>query len=548
MKKNFVTQRVTEQTQSTTEITLRGSLRLLCDPLCYPCRKLRTVRYSRTATFCFFTLLSIVSKAQLTLIPQIRTRTEYRNGAGTLKPKNNDAAFFTSQRTRLTFNYKLPRVILQASVQDVRVWGQDASTISNADGSKLGLHEGWAEIILSNKKDSTMKSPVDYFAVRLGRQELLYDDSRLLGNLDWLQQGRRHDAILFKLLHKGWQTDLGIAFNQHTDAFNYNGTYYTPANVPAYIKDSKGYLVPTPAGFIPLMNGAGLSSKTGNPSFINPPSTNGLNQAYKSMQFLYAAKTFKNTRVSGLVLVDHFGKYILDSVQTSNINAEPGYVFGKRFNQKGVNTRITGGILTNSLLNKKKTLSLTAGFYYQAGKDKDALTLSAYTSTLAISYTHKKISYTAGWDYVSGNDAVNPSGKNNRFDPLYGTPHKFWGYMDYFYVATGSPAGGLSNPFARIRYMGSNKRFTAGLDYHYFSLAKDQLDISGNKIDKYLGSEFDFVTSYMLSKCVNLEWGFSVMAASRSMEYAKTITPGSASLTGTWSYLMINIRPEFLIK
>jgi hypothetical protein len=493
-------------------------------------------------------LLLHQSYGQLTATGQVRTRTEYRNGLGTLKPAANDAAFFTSQRSRLTFNYKTNRVILQTSVQDVRVWGQDASTISNADGNKLGLHEAWAEIILANKKDTSFKkSSVDYFAVKLGRQELVYDDVRLLGNLDWLQQARRHDAVVFKLLNKGLQLDAGFAFNQSTDAFNYNGTYYTPANIATAVKDSKGFLVATPSGLIPLMNGTGNSSKTGNPAFVNAPSTNGMNQNYKALQYLYAAKTFKNTKVSGLFLADHFGKYVLDSVLTSTASGN-GYVYGRRFNQKGINSRITTGLLVNSPLDKKKTLALTAGAYYQGGKDKDGASLSAYTSTLALALTKKKFTYTLGWDYVSGNDAFSTSTTNHRFDPLYGTPHKFWGYMDYFYVGTGSPAGGLSDPFFKVKYGSKNKRFTAGLDYHYFSLAKDMKDVSGNAIDKYLGSEFDFITSYALNKVTAIEWGFCVMAATKSMEYAKAVAPNSTKLTGSWSYLMISIKPEFLFK
>lgn len=434
-------------------------------------------------------------------------------------------------------------------MQDVRVWGQDASTISNADGSKLGVHEAWAEIILANKKDTSFKSSaVEYFSVKIGRQELLYDDSRLLGNLDWLQQGRRHDAAVFKMLNKGWQVDAGFAFNQNTDGFNYNGTYYTPVNVPASVKDSKGFLVATPSGLVPLMNGAGISSKTGTPSFINPPSTNGMNQAYKSLQFLYAAKTFNATKVTGLFLADHFGKYILDSVQTSNVNAAPGYIYGRRFNQKGTYGRITTGVLVNSSLNKKKSVNLTAGFYFQGGKDKDGADLSAYSSTFTLSFTKRKFNYTLGWDYVSGNDAFSTSSTNHRFDPLYGTPHKFWGLMDYFYVGTGSPTGGLSNPFAKVKYGSTNKRFTAALDYHYFSLAKNQKDINGVAVNKNLGSEFDLVTTYSLNKVTTLEYGFSVMAATKSMEYAKNITPGTSKLTGLWSYLMITIKPEFLFN
>ena len=493
-------------------------------------------------------LIALNAKGQLSLTGQIRTRTEFRDGLGTLRLKANDPSFFTSQRSRLTFNYKTSRVIFQTSLQDVRVWGQDASTISNADGSKLGVHEAWAEIALANKKDSSFKkSSLDYFGVKIGRQELLYDDSRLLGNLDWLQQARRHDAVVFKLLEKGWLVDLGVAFNQHTDAFNYNGTFYTPANVMPYVKDSKGNLTLTPAGMIPLSNTAGWSSKTGAPVLQAMPSTNGLYQDYKALQFLYAAKTFNKTKLTALVLADHFGKYVNDSVR--NIaGIDTGYIYGRRFNQKGVNSRVTTGILLSSILDEKKAWALTAGLYYQAGKDRDAQKMSAYTSTLSLAYTKNKFTYTAGWDYVSGNDAFSTSTTNHRFDPLYGTPHKFWGMMDYFYVGTGSPAGGLSNPFAKIKYVSTKKRFTATLDYHYFSLAKNQKDVSGNAIKKYLGSEFDLVTNYALNKITALEYGFSVMAATKSMEYAKGVTPNAAKLTGTWSYLMISIKPEFLFK
>ena len=131
--------------------------------------------------------------AQLNMSAQIRPRAEYRNGVGTLTPKdftgNGDtsSAGFISQRSRLSLNYKFEKLAFGMSIQDVRVWGQDASTISNADGSRLSLHEAWAEATLSDSMGLSLK---------VGRQELLYDDSRLLGNLDWLQQGRRHDAAL----------------------------------------------------------------------------------------------------------------------------------------------------------------------------------------------------------------------------------------------------------------------------------------------------------------------------------------------------------------
>ncbi|HEV2352975.1 MAG TPA: hypothetical protein VGR89_01925 [Puia sp.] len=47
-------------------------------------------------------------------------------------------------------------MIFQTSVQDVRDWGADASTISYADGAKLSVHEAWAELILANSADSSL--------------------------------------------------------------------------------------------------------------------------------------------------------------------------------------------------------------------------------------------------------------------------------------------------------------------------------------------------------------------------------------------------------
>lgn len=303
-------------------------------------------------------------KAQLTISGQLRTRTELRDRVGTLRLKGANASCFTSQRSRVSFNYKMSKVNFQTTLQDVRVWGQDASTINSADGSRLGVHEAWAEIELASKRDSSIENRLtEYFAIKIGRQELVYDDSRLMGNLDWLQQTRRQDAIVFKLLKKSWQLDLGLAFNQNTDAFNYSGTFYTPANVLPYVKDSKGNLGITPAAFIPLTNSDGLSSKTGAPALQAMPSSNGLYQNYKSLEYSYISKSFNRTKVSALVVADHFGKYITDSFR--NISGEDtGYIYGKHFNRRGVNSRVTAGIYLTTFLGEEKAIGITAALLF----------------------------------------------------------------------------------------------------------------------------------------------------------------------------------------
>jgi hypothetical protein len=495
-----------------------------------------------------FSLAALTASAQLTITGQLRPRGELRDGYGTLQPLGNKDAAFISQRTRLTLNYKWSHLIFQTSIQDVRLWGQDASTITVNDGSRLSLHEAWAEIILSNKKDTSFKkSPFDYFAIKIGRQEITYDDEHLLGPSDWLQQARRHDAIVLKLIQSGWQVDLGSAFNQNTDAINYNGTYYTPANVPATVKDSKGNLVNTPAGMIPLINGSGISAKNGNLAALNPPGTNGLNQDYKALQYLYFAKKFNKTKISGLFLTDQFGKHALDSVKNT-AGTDVGYIYGYRYNQPGVNLRYTTGLLVNPVFGDKNQFALTGGYYYQGGHDKDGLALDASMLTFSAAYSPGGLAYTIGWDYLSGNDAFSSSKTSHRFDPLYGTPHKFWGLMDYFYAGSGSPTGGLSNPYLKIKYTSANKRFSTELANHYFMLANNQKDVTGSPVSKYLGTEFDLTTGYKLNKFTQATLGLSYMSATQSMEYAKNITPGTAHLSPVWAYLQLNITPEFLNK
>jgi len=487
------------------------------------------------------------AEAQFSLNGQLRTRTELRNGYGTLN-KDTSAAFFTSQRTRLTFGYKWDRLNFNVSVQDVRVWGQDASSINNADGNRLMIHEAWAEVTLLNINDTTIKTKgIDNLSLKIGRQALIYDDVRLLGDLDWLQQARRHDAILLKAMHHGWQFDLGAGFNQNNDNVGNVGTGYLAGNVPAYITNSVGTLVATPAGLIPLSTGGtpgGKSSTLGVPVLMNNVSTNGMNQEYKAFQMLYVSHKFGQTKFSGLFFKDDFGKFRLDSVSTGG-----GYVYGRRYDVKGVNSRITyGGMLNGTIGNAssglKKNWQVAA--YFQTGKDKDGKDMKAQHYSAFVMLQTGKFTFGPGIEYLSGNEPTTPTTENHKFDPLYGTPHKHWGYMDYFYVATGAPVGGLLNPYFKTKF--TTKDFFVSLDIHNFQLAKpmlNTLDANKPELDKNMGFEFDFIANYTLNKFTTLEAGYSFMKATNTLEFVKRGTLDSYKHTPTWAYLMINIRPDF---
>ncbi len=480
--------------------------------------------------------------AQFSLTGQVRLRGEHRDGFANLIPKAAESANFISQRTRLTFGYKWDRVTFGVAVQDVRVWGQDASTISAADGNKLMLHEGWADITLFNIADTTIKTKfIDNLSLKVGRQELIYDDSRLIGNLDWLQQGRRFDMALLKGMHKGWQIDLGYAINQNAE--NSLNNFYTPGNVAPYVKNDLGVLVPVPAGVVPLLDAKGNSSKAGSPSYSNPTGTNGSTQDYKNFTSIYVSKKFNQTKFSALYFHDSFGKYALDSITTGG----DGKLYVRNFNIDETNQRNTyGGMLIHTLGNASGfgKVALTGAYYQQSGKDRDGKKLDAYHYTAFATYSKGKFSVGPGYDYLSGNKKTTAITETKRFDPLYGTPHKFWGLMDYFYAPTGSPSAGLKDAYFKTKFTAN--RYSLAIDYHYFEVANEMAATNMKK----LGDEIDVTLSYTVNKFTTLDLGYSVMKGTDALLYAKNQITATAPIssfnkTGQFAYFMLNIKPDF---
>ncbi|MEX2603652.1 MAG: alginate export family protein [Gracilimonas sp.] len=163
-----------------------------------------------------FTFMPIMSYSQVNLTAEFRPRTELRDGYRILNTSESDPAFFTSQRTRLNFMYAGNSYQLKISGQDVRTWGE----VNQLDDTpNVNIHEAWAQLDLS-----------ELLKVKLGRQELVYDDQRLLGSVNWAQQGRSHDALLLKYQDPSstFKVDLGAAYNQEGEKLQ--GNNYTLSN------------------------------------------------------------------------------------------------------------------------------------------------------------------------------------------------------------------------------------------------------------------------------------------------------------------------------
>jgi hypothetical protein len=450
----------------------------------------------------FFGLTAV--QAQLTATGQFRPRTEFRDGYSTLQTKGAEAAAFTSQRTRLNVGFSGYRYKFFVAVQDVRVWGQDASTINRnttAENNGVQLHEAWGEITLNDTISS-----IQNFSIKVGRQEIAYDDQKVMGGLDWLQQARYHDAVVVKFANKGWTADFGAAFNQNKELLA--GTIYNGVPVA----------------------GAGY-----------PAGTNGLGTNYKSMEYLYVAKKFFFGDISFLFLSDNFNKY------TNVTSGTPAVV--TKVNEQGIWTRNTAGFYYN--INPTRKLKLEGSLYHQFGHDKNGRSLNgnlaSITTTLQVG---RKLFIGPGIDYLSGNDgteSLTATSDNNQFDPLYGTPHKFWGYMDYFYVSNGFGTQGLLNYFLKAKY-NLKDNLTLFADLHAFEAGNKLSNGAGGTQTSYLGTELDLKMSYNMTKMINIEAGYSIMKATNSMASAQVKNVANANLTPQWAYIMLNIKPNFLNK
>lgn len=441
------------------------------------------------------------AKAQLTVTGQLRPRTEFRDGQGTLQKKGEESALFTSQRARLNVGFTGYRFKVFMALQDVRVWGQDASSINRTTteaNNGVMLHEAWTELILNDTI-----SKFQNISLKVGRQEIAYDDQKVLGGLDWLQQARRHDAVVFKFANKGWIFDLGAAFNQNKELNA--GTIYNG---------------------IPTAYGAG---------------TNGIGTMYKSFQYAYLGKKFFFGDLSFLFFKDDFNKY---TNVTSGTPAVTSKVFGK-----GVWSRNTTGVYYNVNISRK--INLTGSYYHQFGDDKDGRSLSSdlasITSTVQVG---RKLFIGPGVDYLSGTDgtkAVTATSESNLFDPLYGTPHKFWGSMDYFYAANGFGKQGLLNYFLKAKY-NAKDNLTFFAELHGFEAANTLSNGAGGTQTSYLGTELDLKMSYNFTKMINIEAGYSYMKATNSMASAQVKNVTNANLSPQWAYVALNIKPNFLAK
>lgn len=412
--------------------------------------------------FCLF-LVGHESLAQTTVGAQLRPRGEFRNGFKTLTAKDRTPAFFIEQRTRLYATHKTPKFEVHINFQDVRLWGNTNQIYKTDNNSLTNIYEGWAKYNFNEN-----------WYLKIGRQALNYNNARFFGNLDWAQQGRSHDALLFGYKNDttGVKIDAGLAFNQNgnepTKLFE---TFYDGNN-------------------------------------------------YKAMQFIWFHKKVGSGQFSFLFQND--GRQVI---------ADSSSVY-----------RQTIGLVGMA---KVGAVKLDGEFFYQTGKNTAKTNINAFLLSLDATFTTSVTPLTVGFDYLSGT-SINDT-EDKSFDPLYGTNHKFYGFMDYFYVGNfhgqQGKVAGLLDVYAKANFKLGQKS-SLQTHFHLFNSAADLYDLNNinQSIDKYLGSELDLVLTHKLDNNVTFNLGYSQMFASASMEQVKT-TPGDHKALNNWAWFMINFNP-----
>jgi hypothetical protein len=168
---------------------------------------------------------------------QIRPRFEY--DARDFN-KDTDPDTFTSLRTRVQFDISLAEG-MQAFIQlqDVRFFGEEASPLGDFEADHFDLHQGYLEV------QDLFGQPLSF---RLGRQELSFDEERLIGNVDFTPQGQAFDGLRFTYERPSDQWDFfamkindGVARgltpigNSEGDDVNFYGIYARVKPVPTHI-------------------------------------------------------------------------------------------------------------------------------------------------------------------------------------------------------------------------------------------------------------------------------------------------------------------------
>lgn len=405
--------------------------------------------------FVFLVFFVIDANAQFSISGEFRPRFEFRDSYRSLPPAiNQTPAYVISQRTRLNLNFKKGIINSCLSIQDVRLWGDEPM---KKDIAGLGLYQGWVELKV-----------FDSLFLKTGRQELVFDNERLLSNTNWQQKALTHDALLLKYKFKRFTADLAIAYNSSKDTNNSND----------------------------------YDTKLGN---------------YKTLGFLWLKyKINKNFIIQAAGISDTYQKKGTTSTLYNRIT--------------------TGGVFYY----QNKFINLETRLFYQFGKEETGLNIkdAYYTSVELTAKPFDFFAPKAGTEIFSGNRLNSIITRVNYFSPLYGSGHKFNGYIDFFTKPGDTKFGGLIDIYLSLPFT-LRKKYLLQADFHYFRTYYENKETYNTP---NLGYEIDLYSKIQIMKELDVQIGHSSFIGTSTLI---EIQGNNRKNFSHFAYLMLTVKPEF---
>lgn len=323
--------------------------------------------------------------------------------------------------------------------------------------------------------------PKDFIAFQIGRQVISLDDERFFGELDWAQGGRAHDALSVQFKRKKLDLKTYFAFNQNykelysNNLGNTSGNLYTSKNATPYKWMQTAW--------------AGVN----------------INQKNK-VSFLFTNLGFQDAKTATDTVKNHFS-----------------HTLGANYFYKDENWKFN------------------VSAYYQTGKNQMGLKTNAYLLAFLLDRKiGKKWNIGIGTDFVSGNNVgVAPKKYNNAFVPYFGTNHKFYGNMDYFYAGKTHKNTGLADLYAQVGFKPTEKT-AINLAFHQF-LTPNQIKSSIKNYSCNLGQEIDLKFNYKFLKFANFLGGYSIYVSTPAILYLKDVTKSAPVQHWLWFEIDVNL-------
>ena len=397
----------------------------------------------------------------------IMTRGEYRDGGVAGEEGGKDYAAFISGRVMLTLEYEHKWFSMRVTPRFSGVWGQ-------GNNGTFSLFEGWFQA----------KSRQGLFA-KIGRQELSYDDERIIGSDDWTMLASSHDVVKLGYDGKYHQVHAIVAYNQNLEK-TIGGTFYIDGSQPYKTMQTVWYHFEVPQ--IPF-GGSAL--------FMNVGVQSGEPDNYKTLY----------QQLTGGYLCYHHEKY--------KAEASGYYQFGKHEEGLKLSAWMASGKFTCT---PTDSWQFSLGYDYLSGDKyfavpaKGALGLVRHT-------------------VIRG------------FSPLFGSHHEFYGAMDFFYLSdyVGGFTPGLQNAYATLRYK-PIQQVSLLAEYHFFATGTD-MSTYHRGLKMPLGHMAVAEVAWKFAEGGKLAAGYTYMNGTETMQrLKKTDKP----LHLHWVWLSIRYAPKFL--